>query len=224
LNEGYCVTYGEGAPTSDYNAAIRAGYGYSLSQGQEFVTWLQQHSGWWSEYMSGGEVEMWKVLIALAYAYEMSGAWKNTTLHNLMSQAFANKLGWFVDTYGAAGYYIFLGSMGTIRNRVEMSRDGTIDDKPFLLNDAFAKTSGIWDGTLRSNNPNAPFDFANSMPEKQPAELLESVNDFATACTNFTNGCDTTGIAGTLYVLVSRNGDVWNLAFIVSYSQWMSWR
>lgn len=205
------VPVGENEPVASYN------------HGLNFVSALIK-KGWWSNYMTN-QKRMWRFLIALAYGYEVGYAWDNPNVKELMPQAFANKLTYLVSKYGAAGYYIFLGSMETIQIRIDDIMEGTFT-APDYLEGAFTKTSGIWNGTLSSSDPNAPYDFANPMPGKHPEDLLTRLYEFANSCQNKVSGCETRGLEGTLYALASWNkkGDKWEIFFIVSYTQEMSWK
>lgn len=196
---------------------------YSYELGLEFVSGMKQNTGWWSDYVTSLK-RMWRLLIALGYGYEASSAYININIQELMPQAMANKLNALVSEYGDAGYYIFLGSLQTIRNRVDDIQGGMLD-RPLNMEDAFTRTSGVWNGSLISSDPNAPFDFANPMPDIHPDELLSRLDKFANACQDKVNGCDTRSLSGTLYVLASNSdGGPWEILFIVLYTQVMSWK
>jgi RHS repeat-associated protein len=227
---GRCIQDPDWHPTSSWKfpswTKVPAGKDQpveSYNYGLGFVSLLKENPGWWSTYVTNPK-RMWRFLIALAYGYEIGGAWNNSSMQELMPQAFANKLTSLVSEYGAAGYYIFLGSMETIRIRLVAVQRGTLI-APDKLNDAFTLSSGIMDGSYSSSNPNAPYDFANPMPGKHPEELLDRLYAFANTCQDKVDGCDTRNLNGTLYVLASWNEKVddWDIAFIVSLAQETSW-
>jgi RHS repeat-associated protein len=191
-------------------------YKDSYERGIKFVIWLRFHEGWWSKYMKDSAT-VWKFQVALAYSWETNGVLNKQFLKN-MGKAFDNKLGHFTAQFGLAGYYIFLGSMQTVRTYT-----GKNITEPAKLKQAFAYTEEVWDGKW-SMGPDDPYDFANPMPGKHKPEFLEKLNLCATTygqnCTITKWNKMNTGF-DLLNILVSpkKNGDGYSIALIVSYQQ-----
>lgn len=197
-------------------------YSASFERGKKFIDWLRFHEGWWSKYLDEPDTA-WKFLLTLAYTWETSGVSSfDTDFHSKMPVAFANKLGFFTDRFDTTGLYVFLGSMGVVWGRLDdLDTEGIQEPGKLTANGTIGE--GVYTGTLRDNDPKAPFDWANPMPGKQSETLLERVNQCVAA---FSSNCSQKGdLVGTnedqlLYLLVDENE---NIFFIQSREQWEYW-
>jgi RHS repeat-associated protein len=190
-------------------------YADSFEQGKEFVYWLRSHDGWWSKYLDDPETA-WKFLYALAFSWEMSGVSREEYLEQV-GKAFDNKSGSFTSQFGTGGYYIYLGSLQTVRGRV-----GKDIPEPTHLDRAFGYTAGVWDDEW-STGPNDPYDFGNPMPNKHKEDFLsrldKCVSRYHGDC-NIKTWQEFAGPYDLVNLLVDYiDKDEYIIFFIVSYTQ-----
>ena len=120
---------------SEYDLALLGGINESckfntkkgcIDKGLSFVKTLKSHDGWWSPYINSPDpnVVVEKLLLTLAFTVEFSSELTGNSDYDdmnnkltYMKEAVVNKVGIFMQDYGTAGYYAFIGGRQSLTQR-----------------------------------------------------------------------------------------------------------
>ncbi len=154
----------------DVQKALDDGYDIDdIKRGMNVLNTLHaDKDGWWNMYVDWKDPEsVWRLLLALSYTYETYSNMSDGSYLEMMTVAFSNQYWDLMDNYNNAGGFIYIGTMETLNLRLGSGFNdfNNLNIEPHFNNVFYDQTSTILSQSLRSNDPNTPYDFG-SCPKK----------------------------------------------------------